>query len=717
MKITINKSEVRTIVLLLFLIILFLPKNSVTTTSDSALRLCEALRISNGMELTWYHRGPGFPLLISLSYFLWGVSVHSAFLITRIFWALNIVAVFIFARKLFDRLTALVACLFVLFSYGINFTAGFITQDIVAPVWLLSCLILYFYGLERHRLKFFISSGILFGAAFVTKETVILYLLLPFLVFVHPAFRNKKALLGAGFFVVSFIATVIPWVAFVYIKTGHVGYLFGAASPELAPSNLSQHGLLHFIYVSFIARLVPNILTSYKLIVQDKVTLAPLLVLAVLFLLIRIVRYRKKEEFFLLLCLIPFLPIFVVIGARGGNVRQVIISLDLCYIILAYSVAAFVSYITSRLKACFSDGIKNWIVRHAKPLLFSVLLLIQLFNDKNPSYKLLAEGPARWYNMLINGKEFETRGRHTVCLKGACEWVRDHTTIGVKLLSSKSISDAVDFYMRLGYANNRLYIFKNYSILEDDIKNGVYKENERVLFIFPHPRFGGPFGKYQIIYFIFEKDLLDSLNDTESQYLMVSLKESVLKLYLDKVDWAQRVFKNDEVSIYRINTENIKPLSGFDMVTSDLFSSRLEPFKASYGDRYEQLEGILNYFSLEPSGLIENTYENFQQRWVENNISSGAKIAYSCDTGKCKIISVDSYDLSSLSDEADFDQLSLPYDYLFVNYDRAKRIAILSPSNTSSLCAPIKVFPRFYYMGDGWVIYELNKDGKDTPLE
>ena len=312
--------------------------------------------------------------------------------------------------------------------------------------------------------------------------------------------------------------------------------------------------------------------------------------------------------------------------------------------------------------------------------------------------------------MILGKREFETIGRHTKSLRRACQWIRNRDTGEIKILSSKSISDAVDFYTQLSCLNKPLAIFKNYPTLNDDLNAGVYTKNDRILFIFPHPRFGGPFEKYQIIYFILERDLLDSLRNTESDYLIVSLKEAVLKLYLDNAVWSQSVFINDEVSIYKINTNEINSASDFNFVTSNLFADRLKQFQEAYPEKFEQVEEVMAFFNLSPNDLTESSYENMSRQWVRNNIPTGARIAYSSDTGECKIASGDHYLLSKAGNGIKTENLASSYDYLFINYDRAKRNATLPPLDLTSSSETIKVFPRFYYMGDGWVIYDLNKD-------
>ena len=106
-------------------------------------------------------------------------------------------------------------------------------------------------------------------------------------------------------------------------------------------------------------------------------------------------------------------------------------------------------------------------------------------------------------------------------------------------------------------------------------------------------------------------------------------------------------------------------------------------------------------FNLSSEDLIEKTYENMNRQWVENNISTGTRIAYSGDTAECKIASKDNYDLSNIGDDIKFEKLASSYEYLFINYDRAKKDATLPPLDSVTSFGTIKVFPRFYYMGDG----------------
>ena len=77
----------------------------VNTSSDSGKYLLAGLRWYRGEGQEFLLRGPGVPLLISMFFQLFGVSVKSGFLLVRVFFVLNVWVVYAMGSKLFGRWT------------------------------------------------------------------------------------------------------------------------------------------------------------------------------------------------------------------------------------------------------------------------------------------------------------------------------------------------------------------------------------------------------------------------------------------------------------------------------------------------------------------------------------------------------------------------------------------------------------------------------------
>ena len=704
-KYNIGLSNIFIAILLFTLIILFFPKPSVSTSYDAGLRLCEALRISNGMELTWLNRGPIFPILISISFYLFGISVKSAFLMVRLFWVLNILLCFVLATKLYNKWVGLAASLLIMFSYGINLSGGLISQDIVMPVFLLLCVWIFYLACESKKIIYFIIAGIFLGIAFLVKESSLLYTLPAFFIFGHERYRKKEIVYGTIYYVAAFLLTVTPWAIFVYIKSQNLGLLLGAASPETVSAVVDEHGALHFIYETFIVHLFQNLFQSYKYIVSNRFVLAPIFPVVVVFLMIKTIVFKKHNDFYLLIITLAFFPILVVMGARGDRIGQAVIFFDLCYIGIAYLLYTVSKYVALKVNYI---GVKNTnLVFLIATFLLVILLSIQFFNKKIPSKNILRSGLYGWHDMVYLGKDFDVKGRHNRYLMEGAEWIEGNAKEKATILSTSSIFNSIEFYTEFKYDNKPFSIFKSHMALKDSINKGLYKNSDRIVFIFPHQRFGRQSRRHQIVYFVFEKDFLNSLKTVKPDYIIVSIKESVFKLYLDEAPWAEKSFENDEVTIYKINDNEIMPLSGFRYVTSDVFKKKFNNFKAQYPDEHNDLESVLSYFDLKDADLIENSYENYQKEWVKENIPSGTGIAYSHGTGKCEIIEEGNYHITKFNKDGDLASFQATTDYLFIHNSRVRKNAFPLLFKELELIAPLKVFPQFFYFGDGWMIYKL----------
>jgi len=67
------------------------------------------------------NRGPIFPLMISVSYWLFGISCWSALWVARIFCILNPIMIYFLCKKLFGKWVDFSAALLILSSYSINY--------------------------------------------------------------------------------------------------------------------------------------------------------------------------------------------------------------------------------------------------------------------------------------------------------------------------------------------------------------------------------------------------------------------------------------------------------------------------------------------------------------------------------------------------------------------------------------------------------------------
>ena len=214
--------------------------SGVHINNNSAKHLTSANRIFQGQDpgLLWPNyqstRGPVFPLLIVLSFALFGKSVYSAMLAVRFFFIAGILLVYSTGRISFGRTAGFVACCLALTSPGLNLIAGFLDTDIVLPFFILIFLSLYFLSFHRESRLYSLSTGICLGLAILLKESAVIFLALPAIlpVFFDSGRRNtlwKRCLfLYAGSLVV-----ILPWGVWLTIQYGSPMPILGAFHPKV----------------------------------------------------------------------------------------------------------------------------------------------------------------------------------------------------------------------------------------------------------------------------------------------------------------------------------------------------------------------------------------------------------------------------------------------------------------------------------------------------
>jgi hypothetical protein len=681
---------------------LLLPREGVDTSGNSGKILNKALLMYSGELPPKLNRGPVFPLVIALSYKLFGISVFSAFFVTRFFYSLCGIIIFLLGRRLFDPWVGMTASLLYLFSYGINDISSMIDTDTTVPCLIIFSIYLCFRAFQEQKRTYSIASGLVLGIAFLTKEIALIMVPLPvFYALFVPQFRRKRYLVILSGLLISFVVTILPWVILVYLKSGNPLQILGFIRPE-ALAQLNRGGTYSGFILKYFSNPFAFLMNFFEAYIKPKFALYPLFLASWAWIVVHYFRRWKREDLVLLLSGLLFLPIIVALGKHYSRLGQAGVFYCITYLVVARFVMYWIDYLKKRSVHTQSEEYPWHLVKIA---CVTALLMIQIFFPGKDSYDYLFKGNT-WANSFWLSKEFGIGGRHNRFIQEASEWIKAHAKMDDVVLIGKSDYNAVEFFTSMKYETHPLDLYHRVGYLRDEVEKGSYNRGDKILFIFPHQRFASDSVRHQIVYLFFEKDLLNSLTRVRANYLVVSLKEGILTLYLDKALWAERAFRNDHAAIYRINVKEVMPLADFGYITSSRFKRRLSVFKAKYPDKYQTFADILSYFDLTDEDLVENSYENYQKKWVRENIPSGSRIAFSHSSDRCEIAG-EGYHKRNFNRDTGLAQLKEAYDYLFIHNSRVRNNEFPTLFKELEQIKPIGEFPKFFYFGDGWEIYKL----------
>ena len=190
----------------------------IDVVSDGSLYMSWALNIAHGRGyLDAGHapvviRGPGFPAILALGLLVFGESAKGAFLVSRIFYVLNVLLVFVIGKRLFGGAVGLTASLLIATSGSLGLWSTLRHLDHVWPFFMLSYLLLLTVSLEKGDRRLFAASGLVLGFAYLIKEMTLIYVPLPLLaLWLIRSDRRRPNAIGIAISGVVFAALSLPW--------------------------------------------------------------------------------------------------------------------------------------------------------------------------------------------------------------------------------------------------------------------------------------------------------------------------------------------------------------------------------------------------------------------------------------------------------------------------------------------------------------------------
>ncbi len=618
-----NKSriikELIPLIIVIIIALFILPVRGVPVTNAAAQYLQKANKILHGQgpgimsQDVLTARRPLFPMILALGFKLGGKSVQSASLVTRLFFALEIILIYLIGRIFYSITVGLLSSGLFLSSYGINFIARYINTDIVLPFFILLFILIYYIALTRSSRIWAVFAGISLGLALLVKESALLCLGLPLgMVFLAP--KGKKWEYGKlGLFVIgTLFIPLLSWIIYMFLTNDSFLPLIDAA---YSGATYRMRPFSDWIYL-FTTGFPKTIFKYYQSFLQGVTPLSFLLILGWLFVFIRGLISKKTSDLILTITLVCSLPLILQIADEGDRLGQTTRVYMFLYITLAAFVVSCISLLNSYVVKFSNKYRKNNIfnsVNRKYPRLISNLLIIlvgvfliraQLFAKNNPTWK---EWTKESYPLCIFFKKpFEVYHRYTIWQQEAAEWLKKNAKKNATIIADGYTHEALDFF---DVADYEIPIFH----LKRGVPLGsITKRDDKVqpLYLILYSSFDSGSQRHRVIYPIFEEDIVSVLKKQNPDYLVISGRGLFIKAYFEQAEWACLKLDNNRVRIYEIHLDKFKPVTSENVGVNETINEHLIWLEENYPDEY-----LLFKEDMEALGLTIDELKNSQLRF------------------------------------------------------------------------------------------------------
>ncbi len=162
---------------------------------------------------TW--RTPGYPFFVAIFYALFG-SFYPVIIVQIILLFLISVLIFKMAEKMMDRKWAIVpALLYIVLPDTLLSTSALFTENTFVFVLVAAFYIFFFSEFKNFYAKFLLAGFLLAISAYIRPASLyILFLFVPayFIFYLKKSEISRRHFIAAGLLVLTFVATLAPWV-------------------------------------------------------------------------------------------------------------------------------------------------------------------------------------------------------------------------------------------------------------------------------------------------------------------------------------------------------------------------------------------------------------------------------------------------------------------------------------------------------------------------
>ena len=713
-------SDYAGIITVFLIAVLFFPTSGALVGGDSENYVLRALDILNGQGVTYLKRGPLFLYSIAASFSLFGHSIESAYLVVRLFFMLNIILSFLIGREMKNAWLGIACAFFTVSSFGLHNISLYVLADTIVPFFILLYIWLIQKAVKSSSSIWYILSGIVLGFEFLTKEYYFfLFCWIPLLVPIFSKSHRQKTFVFnlIGFYLACLI-TISPWLYYVYSNGGSLSVLLGkAASENKIALGLSFDKII--LTANSLFELFSNIelsealSTFYQKQLCRYFSLGPLLLVSVVYL---SWKNRKKPEIceIIIIMLVLFLiPVVIAAGQKSYRIGGMSILFYLLYISLGTSVY----YFSQTLFRCFSPYTnKVRCLGRIKPLyIFFVIVLsllaYQWFNPRIPTHHVVFKGVKKGKVYLNNtfwrNDSFTVIGHFNNDMKEAAQWLLDNSPRGNKVALSFG-PWTMNFYTNYGYEFTGVGKEWSHKEILDSIQKGTW-EKKRAIFIYPEKHRSLAKKGHRSIQFLFEEDIIEELSKKTDEYYVISKRGAmVFTFYLEQSPWAQSVFENKSVKIYKIDKPSIKHNKDFPLLVSDYYDAYVTAWQEKFPGEVNDFKEVLDTIGIGQMDLQAHSYKKYQMQWIREHLTGkDARVAFCNVSGKFAL--KEEYKAKHLYRNYDASWVKKNYDYfLMSNYLRQRNKFPKLLSGLSEEDALI-VFPKFDVLGEGWEVFDMKQ--------